>query len=144
MNIVNNTSNPYQDITAYQRKDILPVIKPENPIYPEKPINAKLELSPEDELKMQHAKEEAARKAEEEKEEKIAKLKALMAQYTKEQSIKSQIEIYLSVATDSDVDMGNDSNILDILRDIQDQNNSMHGYETYQELQENKEDFFTT
>jgi len=143
MNTINNSLNIYQDISAYQRKDI-PFVKPEHPVYPEQPIIDEIELSPEAEMNIQRAKEEAKAEEEAQKQAKEEELRALMAQYTKERSIQTQIEIYLSVSTDTDVSLGNDLDLLNTLRDLQSQNDSMHGYETYKSLQENKEEFFTT
>jgi len=55
-------------------------------------------------------------------------------------SAKSQVEIYMSVATDSDVDIGMSSdatvNVLKELRETQKQNNIVQAYATYKDISE--------
>ncbi len=50
------------------------------------------------------------------------------------QSKKTQVEIYLSVATDSKVEIGGNNTIdsINTLRDIQKQNSMVSGHEIYQ------------
>ena len=60
--------------------------------------------------------------------------------YIAHQSKQSQIEIYLSVATDSDVDLGNSTaNVIETLRDVQKQNEAVEAYAAYRENQNGSE-----
>ena len=58
--------------------------------------------------------------------------------YIERQSKKSQVEIYLAVATDNKVEFGDDKtpSIIESLRDVQKQNNAVAAYATYQENQQ--------
>ena len=53
--------------------------------------------------------------------------------------MQSQVEIYLAVATDGKVDIGDDQtpSIIESLRDVQKQNNAVEAYATYEENQKN-------
>lgn len=58
--------------------------------------------------------------------------------YVAQQSKQSQAEIYLSVATDSKVELGTNgdtASIVESLRDVQKQNNAVEAYATYKENQ---------
>lgn len=115
--------------------------EPEHPIFPHKPD---INLTPEEKLDIQQTIEDAIAKREAEKEQKAQRTRSLLAQYTKTQSVKTQVEIYLSVATDSDVDFNSDSNLIEILSDIKKQNDMMAGYATYKELEAKHSDSFST
>ncbi|MFT5660134.1 MAG: hypothetical protein ACI9TV_000774 [Sulfurimonas sp.] len=63
--------------------------------------------------------------------------------YIGAQSKKSQVEIYLAVATDNKVEFSDDKtpSIIESLRDVQRQNNTVAAYATYQENQKSAELF---
>jgi len=64
-------------------------------------------------------------------------VRGTVVDYAAYQSKKSQVEIYLSVATDSNVEIGNDTaTILESLRETQKQNNTVQAYAQYQENQQ--------
>lgn len=161
-NIMNavNTNNNYQMMNMYQRP--LPSDKghvgiPENPTIPVEPKpqyspediyeashgnlisdkHGNISFTPEGELNVKNAHKEAADAAAEEAQAKRDDFRESAVDYVAYQSKKSQAEIYLSVATNSDVDLGNDlADTLENLRDIQEQNNAVEAYAQYQENQQ--------
>jgi hypothetical protein len=114
---VSSQTNNYQDLSVHQK----PVTLPEEG---QKPSDT--ELSPE-------TKPEIAEKSQEEKDQ----LRGVMVNQLEHQSKKTQVEIYLSVAADSKVEVGGSNTIdsLNTLRDVQKQNNTVAAYATYQENQ---------
>lgn len=113
-----------------------------NPItLPVQPQEAKytsgdISLTPQGETNIANAKDEAqVAKAEETQEQKDTQ-GDVAVDYLGAQSKKSQVEIYLSVATDSNVEIGNDTaSIIETLRDVQRQNNAVEAFATYSENQ---------
>jgi len=159
MQVAAQTTN-YQTLNAYQR----PVTQeqPVHPVYPEKPTIPKPEydandvyrasngnaivdkdgnlvLTPEGELNVANAQQ--AKKDEESAQEQ-AKNDALRGEavgYIGYQSKKSQVEIYLSVAANSKVDLNDGTaTIIESLRETQKQNNAVEAYAQYQENQKGK------
>jgi hypothetical protein len=129
---VSNQVNSYEAIKAYQQPTIQPVI-PENPV--QKPVD-KPELSPEKQLELERQLQaERDAKAAEEQAQKD-QLREYAVGVTGYRSKQTQAEIYLSVATESDVSLGSDTKVLESLRDVQKQNNAIQAYAAYQENQE--------
>ena len=152
-----STSNNYQMMNMYQRH--LPsnhVGIPENPTLPVEPKpqytpediyeasdgnlisdgDGNISFTPQGELNIKNAQESAAAEAEAQTQAKKDEFRNTAVDYVAYRSKKSQVEIYLSVATDSDVDLGNDlTDTLEYLRDIQKQNNAVEAYAQYQENQ---------
>ena len=126
---ISNQTNNYQTLNMQQKPiSIQPVPNEDKP---------SLEVSPEKRLDIENTindkQTEAADKTQAEKDQ----LRMAMVNDLEKQSKKTQVEIYLSVATDSKVELGGNSTIdsLNILRDVQKQNNSVAAYATYQENQ---------
>jgi hypothetical protein len=153
---VSNQTDSYQMINMYQMANtqksgavILPIV-PE----PKVEMGAKdvyeashgnlisskdgtLSLTPEGELNVSNAKEanlaEEAATAQAKKDEQ----RDNVVDYIGYQSKKSQVEIYLSVASDSEDSLGNNDtiSIIESLRDVQKQNNIVEAYATYAQNQ---------
>ncbi len=84
------------------------------------------------------AEQEAAAQAEKDA------MRGTATDYLAHQSKKSQVEIYLAVATDNKVEFGNDdtASIIESLRDVQKQNNAVEAYATYAQNQKGGESAF--
>ena len=139
-------TNTFQNLNTYQQ----PVIQPiELPDYTNKEIydasqeniirgdDGKLTLTPQGELnlanKEQEKIDEAATKTQEQKDE----LRGLAVDYLEVNSKKSQVEIYLAVATDGAYSSNDQTaTIISELRDVQKQNNAVQAYATYKEAQD--------
>ncbi len=127
-----STQNNYQTMNAYQQPPVstLPVEPPvtTQPVKPtEPPVE---ELSPEEQLNLDRENQATQDAADAETQAKQDAQREYAAGYVGHKSMQTQVEIYLSVATDSDVDLGNDSmpSILESLRDVQKQNNAVQAY----------------
>jgi len=123
--------NPYRHLAQYQQ----PAVMPEKPDLITIPEFEKPELSPENRLKLQDRIEEIVDEKEAAEQAEKDALRELTAQYVGTQSKKTQWEIYMSVATDSAVDLddGDGIEFIRTLRDIQTQNNLVKAYAAYQE-----------
>ena len=159
---VSSQTNNYQMMNMYQMQN---AHKPENSIQPvPSPSEPKVSnsdlyeasnenliksddtvaLTPQGESNVSNAKETNAAEEAAETQEKQDAQRSYAADSLARQSKKSQVEIYLSVATDNKVELGNDStaSIIESLRDVQKQNNEVAAYATYQENQDStKVDF---
>lgn len=111
-------TNNYQDMSAYQK----PITE-----QPASQTSANpLELSAEKKTVVPEMNQEQKDQA-----------RSNMVGLIEHQSKKSQVEIYLSVATDSKVESNDTMNSINTLRDVQKQNNAVAAYATYQENQGN-------
>ena len=148
MEISNNTNN-YQALSAQQKPITLPV-EPQEPKYTSGEIyeasqgnairnnDGAVVLTPQGQNNVDNkqaaatAEDEAATVAQRDDQ------RANATDYLAHQSKKSQVEIYLAVASDSKVELGNDStaSIIESLRDVQKQNNAVEAYATYKENQD--------
>ncbi len=146
---VSSQTNNYQMMNQYQNKvepTPLPVVTPPNnneDIYEASNGNLiqnkenEVVLTPQGQLNVSNSQsakaEEADAAAQAEKDAK----REMGADYIAHQSKKSQVEIYLSVATDDKVSLGDNdtASIIETLRDVQKQNNAVEAYATYQENQ---------
>jgi len=145
MEVSGQTSN-YQMMNTNQKPITTPV-EPKEPAYGNKEIyeasqgnlirnEDKIVLTPQGQNNISNAQEDKATEAEAQTQAKQDQKRENGADYIAHQSKQSQIEIYLSVATDSDVSVGNDTpSIIETLRDVQKQNNAVEAYATYQENQ---------
>lgn len=147
---VSSQANNYQSMNSYQQANhsIQPV-PPQEPTYNNSEIyeasqgnlirkDDEIALTPQGESNISNKQE--ASKAQESADTQAKKdaQRGYATGYLAHKSKQSQIEIYLSVATNSDVDLGKDTpSILESLRDVQKQNNSVKAYATYQENQKN-------
>jgi len=130
-------SNNYQALNAYQKPKTEDVYEASNGnLISDK--EGDLAITPQGQNNINNAVD--AKKLEEETatQEKNDSLRATAVDYTAAQSKKSQVEIYLAVATDGEVDLNNNStaSILESLRDVQKQNNAVEAYATYKENQQ--------
>lgn len=146
---VSSNTNQYQSLQAQQQPVTLPV-QPTEPKYSNKEIyeasqgnvirndKDELALTPQGETNLNNTKdakaEETAAQAQAQKDETRAAATSLLSASSK----KSQVEIYLAVATDGKSSSGNQTaDIISSLRDVQKQNNAVQAYATYQEEQKN-------
>jgi len=148
---VSSQTNNYQALNSYQQRKetpvTLPVEQPKTEASPEDVYKASngnlisdkdgnISLTPEGQLNVsnaQSAQEEAL--AQETQSQKDA-LRGVAVDYTAAQSKKSQVEIALAVATDSSLSSSNDTAaVLESLRDVQKQNNTVEAYATYKQNQ---------
>ena len=147
MEISSNTNN-YQALST-QQKPITTPVEPQEPKYTNGEIyeasqgnairndEGKVTLTPQGQNNVDNkqaaatAEEEAAAAAQKDEQ------RATATGYLAHQSKKSQVEIYLAVASDNKVELGNDStaSIIESLRDVQKQNNAVEAYATYSENQ---------
>ena len=147
MEISNNT-NSYQ-LQAQEYKAVtLPIEPPKEPTYTNKEIyeasggnlirvDGELSLTPQGETNINNAKEDKVNETAQAEEAEQDAQRATATGYLAHQSQKSQVEIYLSVAINSKVELENDdtANIIETLRDVQKQNNAVAAYAAYQENQ---------
>ncbi|MEA3522560.1 MAG: hypothetical protein U9R50_06270 [Campylobacterota bacterium] len=130
---ISNTANQYQAMHIYQKPEhsIQPVPNPE----PSEPVE---ELTPEEEMDARYEDQAAQDLEDAQTQAKQDAQREYAAGYVAHQSKQSQVEIYLAVATDSDVSLGNNTaSIIESLRDVQKQNNRVEAYAIYQENQNN-------
>jgi hypothetical protein len=147
MEISNNT-NSYQALSTQQKPITLPV-EPQEPKYTNGEIyeasqgnairndEGKVVLTPQGQNNVDNVKaDNAAEEATASQEQKDAQ-RSTATDYLAHQSKKSQVEIYLAVASESKVELENDStaSIIESLRDVQKQNNAVEAYATYKENQ---------
>ena len=160
-----NTTNNYQAMNIYQRPlsqggsvtsdgpSILPIdpkppkiqYTPEN-IYKASNGNliadreGNLAITPQGELNLENTKQATKDEKTAEIQAKKDELRDTAVDYVGYQSKKSQVEIYLSVATDNNIDLGNDlADTIENLREVQKQNNAVEAYAQYQENQQGGE-----
>ena len=143
---VSSQTNSFQTMNMHQKPITTPV-EPKEPTYGNKEIyeasqgnlirnDDEIVLTPQGQNNISNVQEDKAIEAEAQTQAKQDQKRENGADYIAHQSKQSQIEIYLSVATDSDVSIGNDTpSIIESLRDVQKQNNAVEAYATYQENQ---------
>jgi len=141
---VSGQTNNYQMMNAHQKPITTPV-EPKEPTYGNKEIyeasqgnlirnDGEITLTPQGQNNISNAQEDKATEAEAQTEAKRDEQRGVAVDYLGAQSKQSQVEIYLAVATDSDVSIGNDtSSIIESLRDVQKQNQAVEAYATYKE-----------
>lgn len=156
---VSNNNNAFQTLNTHQQQRQDPVTLPveqNDPNYSPSEVyeasngnvisdqNGDVSLTPQGESNLSNAVNDAKTLAEQEEQAKKDAQRGVAVDYVGAQSKQSQVEIYLSVATDSDVDLGNDTqNVIETLRDVQKQNNAVEAYATYQKNQEGKHAIFS-
>ncbi len=106
-------------------------------------INTKdgdLALTPQGETNLANKKEDNALETQEQNQAQKDAQRENATDYLAHKSMQSQVEIYLAVATDGKVDIGNDKtpSIIESLRDVQKQNNAVEAYATYDKNQKNE------
>jgi len=143
---VSSQTNSFQTMNMHQKPITTPV-EPKEPTYGNKEIyeasqgnlirnDDEIVLTPQGQNNISNAQEDKAIEAEEQTQAKQDQMRETGVDYIAHQSKQSQIEIYLSVATDSDVSVGNDTpSVIESLRDVQKQNQAVEAYATYQENQ---------
>ena len=101
--------------------------------------SGELTLTPQGELNLQNKKESGLQKAADAQDAKKAQQRELATAYIGRQSKKSQVEIYLSVALESNTnDTGSSgADVIRELRNVQKQNNIVRAYAAYQEAAKN-------
>lgn len=148
---VSNTTTNYQNMNIYQQPVQQPQNSPSQPIQSDgfnediynasqgNLINSKdgeIVLTPQGENNVADAKEQNSAQTQAEKEAKQDAQREYAAGYVAHKSKQSQVEIYLSVATDKNVNLGNDTaTLIETLRDVQKQNNAVEAYATYAQNQ---------
>jgi len=151
---VSSNANNYQALNAYQQPVtqqgavIQPV--PQEPKYSNGEIyeasngnilrgkDGELGLTPQGETNLNNAKDEKVATAQAEAQAKTDATRGVAVDYLAASSKKSQVEIYLSVATDGSYESDNKTaDVISELRDVQKQNNAVQAYATYQEAQKN-------
>ena len=126
----------YEAITPYQRGRVEQPQK-EADILPIPPENDKPQLDDEQKEKLQELLKETQQQKQEEKES----LRKFVVGSTAIHSKQTQFEIYMSGMTGNEVDITNDYTILENLRDIQKQNDTIKAYATYKELAQKAENY---
>ena len=146
---VSSNTNQYQALQSQQQPVTLPA-QPTDPKYSNKEIyeasqgniirgdKGKLELTPQGDTKVNNAKEDAATVVAEETQAQKDSARETATGFLAASSKKSQVEIYLAVATEGKVSQDNTTaDVISTLRDVQKQNNAVQAYATYQEAQKN-------
>ncbi len=158
---VSSQANSYQMMNMYQKPDnsIQPVPAPtqkpttsagNEDVYSASNGNAikaedgTLTLTPEGELNVANAQDEKSSEVQAQEQAQQDQQRENGADYIAHKSMQSQVEIYLSVATDNKVEFGDNdtASIIESLRDVQKQNNQVEAYATYSENQKNAKPFF--
>jgi len=147
MQVSSNTNN-FQALNAYQQPVVLP--QPTEPKYSNSEIyeasqgnitrgkDGDLALTPQGENNVNNAKQDKATAVEEEAQAKKDATRGVAVDYLAASSKKSQVEIYLAVATNGEHESKNQTaDVISELRDVQKQNNAVQAYATYQEAQKN-------
>ena len=148
---VSTQINNYQAINAYQKPQDNPVTLPVEPnkptteyspsdVYKASQGNAisnkdgEISLTPQGQNNVNNAQEAKANEAAAQTQEKKDDARAFVAGYAGAQSKKSQVEIYLAVASEGKVSLesSDTKSILESLRDVQKENNAVQAYATYQ------------
>ncbi len=145
---ISNNMNNYKILNRQQREVTQPLPK-EEPKYDNKEIyeasqgnlirssNDEIVLTPQGQNNINNkranneSEEEATTQAQKDAQ------RANATDYLAHKSMKSQVEIYLAVATDGKVDLNSDAapTIIESLRDVQKQNNIVKAYAAYAENQ---------
>ena len=147
---VSSQTNSFQAMNMHQKPITTPV-EPKEPTYGNGEIyeasqgnlvrnDDEIVLTPQGQNSVANAQEDKTAEAEAQTQAKQDQRRENGADYIAHQSKQSQVEIYLSVATDSDVDLGNSTaNVIETLRDVQKQNDAVEAYAKYQENQNGSE-----
>ena len=147
---VSSQTNSYQMMNAHQKPITTPV-EPKEPTYGNGEIyeasqgnlirnDDEIILTPQGQNNIANAKADNVAEAEAQTQAKQDQKRETGVDYIAHQSKQSQIEIYLSVATDSEVDVGSSTaNVVETLRDVQKQNDAVEAYAKYQENQNGSE-----
>ena len=146
---VSSNTHQYQALQAQQQPVTLPV-QPSEPKYSNKEIyeaskgnlirgdKGALELTPQGQTNVNNAKEDAATQVAADSQAQKDATRATATDFLAASSKKSQVEIYLAVATEGKADSNNaTADVISNLRDVQKQNNAVQAYATYQEAQKN-------
>jgi len=145
---VSSTTNNYQALQAQQQPVTIQPVKPEEPKYSDKEIyeasqgniirnkDGEMSLTPQGETNVNNTKDANAAAASQEEQAQKDAQRGTAVDYLAASSKKSQVEIYLSVATDGNYESDNSTaNVINELRDVQKQNNAVQAYASYQENQ---------
>ena len=147
---VSSQTNSFGTMNMHQKPITTPV-EPKEPTYGNGEIyeasqgnlirnDDEIVLTPQGQNSVANAQEDKTAEAEAQTQAKQDQKRENGADYIAHQSKQSQVEIYLSVATDSDVDLGNSTaNVIETLRDVQKQNDAVEAYAKYQENQNGSE-----
>ncbi|RLA72806.1 MAG: hypothetical protein DRG78_23370 [Epsilonproteobacteria bacterium] len=124
---VSSQMNNYQDLNTNNKLVTI------QPVPEEGKKNPDIEVSPEKRLDVENSIDDKQTQAAVESQEKRDQQRGVLVDHVERQSKKTQVEIYLAVATDSKVEIGGNDTIdsINTLRDIQKQNNAVAGHETY-------------
>ena len=95
--------------------------------------DGELALTPQGKTNLDNKKEDNELEAQTQSQEHKDQQRANSAEYLAHKSMQSQVEIYLAVATDSNIDKT--PSIIESLRDVQKQNSAVEAYATYEENQ---------
>lgn len=144
---VSSNTNQYQSLQTQQPPVTLPVA-PQDSKYSNKEIyeasqgniirgkDGELALTPQGETNVNNAKDEAATAVATEVQDKKDATRGIAVDYLAASSKKSQVEIYLAVATEGKSSSDNQTaDVIRELRDVQKQNNAVQAYATYKEAQ---------
>ena len=142
-------TNNYQMLNVHQEPKQQPITTPVEPndstytngeIYEASQGNlirnndGDISLTPQGETNINNAKDEKATELAAEDQATKDAQRGVAVDYIGAQSKQSQVEIYLAVATEGKVEVGENStpSIIESLRDVQKQNNAVEAYATYQ------------
>jgi len=150
---ISSQINNYQALSSYQQKkepEVTLPVEPKDPKYTAGEIyeasngnlisdkQGNISVTPQGQNNIDNAAQEKETQAAAAKQEQKDELRGVAVDYTAAQSKKSQVEIYLAVATDGEVEIGGNNDtasIIESLRDVQKQNNTIEAYATYKENQ---------
>ena len=152
---VSSQTNNYQAMNSYQKPvepTPLPIVAPKDESFNEDVYSAsqgnlinnkdgEIVLTPQGETNLASVQDEKALEESEASQEQKDNQRAVATGVLAHQSKQSQVEIYLAVATDGKVSLGQDdtASIIESLRDVQKQNNAVEAYAAYQENQKGGE-----
>ena len=151
---VSSQTNNYQALSSFQQRKEQPVtlpVEPQDPKYSSSEIyeasngnlvsdrQGNVSITPQGETNINNAVEDKQTAVAAAEQAKKDDLRGVAVDYTAAQSKKSQVEIYLAVASEGKVEVGSNNDtasILESLRDVQKQNNAVEAYATYKENQQ--------
>ncbi|SFV55307.1 hypothetical protein MNB_SM-4-1497 [hydrothermal vent metagenome] len=152
---VSSTPNQSQSLQTQRHPVTLPT-QPQDPTYSNKEVyeasqgnitrsqNGQLELTPQGESNVNNTKNNAADVVAAEVKADDDATRGVAVDYLAASSQKSQVEIYLAVATDGKSSANDQTaDVISELREVQKQNNAVEAYATYKEAQQSGNPVFS-
>lgn len=150
---ISNQTNNFQALNTHQKPITTPV-EPQKPTYSNEEIyeasqgnlirnDGEIVLTPQGQNNVSNTQDANAAQEQAQVQEQTDAQRGVAVDYLSAQSKQSQVEIYLAVATDGESSSDNSTaSVIESLRDVQKQNNTVQAFATYQENQNSPVDTF--